>query len=194
MRYATVFTCTPTARAAAGLARWRAGRAQRVLLALLPTDVAGTLQAAIAKINALENQPDLIIHTGDLTHLAKAEEFDTLDQSLKSLRRQDIVYVPGEHDVTGDDGRLYLERFGKGSAGRGWRSFNHKGVHFAGLHNAVQLEGLGTIGAEQLDWLKNHHDELMEKARKVEEQNIDPELEYEIAQAHEEEKKARGGL
>jgi 3',5'-cyclic-AMP phosphodiesterase len=118
------------------------------------TDVVGTLQAAIAKINALENQPDLIIHTGDLTHLAKAEEFDTLEQCLKSLRQQDVVYVPGEHDVTGDDGRLYLERFGKGSIGRGWRSFNHKGVHFVGLHNAVQLEGLGSIGAEQLDWLK----------------------------------------
>src|SRR5260370_2715003 len=118
------------------------------------TDVVGTLQAAIAKINALQSQPDLIIHTGDLTHLAKAEEFDTLDQCLRSLRQREVSYVPGEHDVTGDDGRLYLERFGKGSLGRGWRSFNHKGVHFVGLHNAVKLEGLGNMGAEQLDWLK----------------------------------------
>ena len=118
------------------------------------TDVAATLQAAIAKINALPSQPDLIIHTGDLTHLAKAEEFDALDQSLKSLKQREVFYVPGEHDVTGDDGKLYLERFGKGSMGKGWRSFNHKGVHFIGLHNAEQLEGLGNIGAEQLDWMK----------------------------------------
>ena len=118
------------------------------------TDVAATLQAAIAKINALPSQPDLIIHTGDLTHLAKAEEFDALDQTLKSLRQREVFYVPGEHDVTGDDGKLYLERFGKGSMGKGWRSFNHKGVHFIGLHNAEQLEGLGNIGAEQLDWMK----------------------------------------
>src|SRR5258706_16410329 len=51
-------------------------------------DVAATLQIAIAKINALERQPDLILHTGDLTHLAKANEFDALDQSLKSLRQR----------------------------------------------------------------------------------------------------------
>ncbi len=117
-------------------------------------NVAGTLQLAIDKINALEQQPDLVIHTGDLTHLAKAEEFDTLDQSLKSLRQREVFYVPGEHDITGDDGRLYLERFGRGTTGRGWRSFNHKGVHFVGVNNAAQLEGLGDIGAEQLEWMK----------------------------------------
>jgi len=117
------------------------------------SDVTGTLQAAIAKINALERQPDFVIHTGDLTHLARAAEFDTLHQSLQTLRQREVFYVPGEHDVTGDDGRLYLERFGKGSSGRGWRSFDHRGVHFVGLHNAAQLEGLGSIGAEQLEWL-----------------------------------------
>jgi len=118
------------------------------------TDVVATLQATVDKINALPHQPDLIIHTGDLTHLAKAQEFDALDQNLKSLKQHEIFYVPGEHDVTGDDGKLYLERFGKGSMGTGWRSFNHKGVHFVGLNNGVQLEGLGMIGREQLDWLK----------------------------------------
>lgn len=118
------------------------------------TDVVGTLQTTVNKINSLMHQPDLILHTGDLTHLAKAEEFDLLDQNLKSLKQQEVFYVPGEHDVTGDDGKLYLERFGKGSIGSGWRSFNHKGVHFVGLNNAVQLEGLGMIGRDQLDWLK----------------------------------------
>jgi 3',5'-cyclic AMP phosphodiesterase CpdA len=118
------------------------------------SDVVGTLQATVSKINALSNQPDLIIHTGDLTHLAKAAEFDMLDQNLMALRQRQVFYVPGEHDVTGDEGKLYLERFGKGAMGTGWQSFNHKGIHFVGLNNAVQLEGLGMIGREQLDWLR----------------------------------------
>jgi 3',5'-cyclic AMP phosphodiesterase CpdA len=117
-------------------------------------DVTGTLQTAIEKINALEKQPDFLIHTGDLTHLAKAGEFDILDQTLKSLRQRQVFYVPGEHDVTGDDAKLYLERFGKGTTGIGWQSFDHKGTHFIGLNNVVQLEGLGKIGPEQLDWLR----------------------------------------
>jgi len=117
-------------------------------------DVTGTLQVAVDKINGLEKQPDFLLHTGDLTHLAKASEFDALDQSLKSLRQRQVFYVPGEHDVTGDDAKLYLERFGKGTAGLGWQSFNHKGAHFVGLNNVVQLEGLGKIGQEQLEWLR----------------------------------------
>jgi 3',5'-cyclic-AMP phosphodiesterase len=116
-------------------------------------DVLGTLRAAIEKINALESPPDFLIHTGDLTHLAKASEFDDLNQVLKSSRQTQVFYVPGEHDVTGDDGRQYLQRFGKGTSGQGWHSFDHRGVHFVGLNNVVQLEGLGRIGPEQLDWL-----------------------------------------
>ena len=117
------------------------------------SDVNGTLQVAVDQINAAVRQPDLILHTGDLTHLAKAAEFDTLDQILKGLRQKEVFYVPGEHDVTGDDGKLYLERFGKSTAGKAWQSFDHRGVHFIGLNNSVQLEGLGAIGAEQLEWL-----------------------------------------
>lgn len=117
-------------------------------------DVVSTLQAAIAKVNALPHPPDLILHTGDLTHLAKADQFDTLDQCLKSLRPSELVCVPGEHDIIAGNGSLYLERFGHGSLGRGWRSFDHKGVHFIGLNNAAQLDGLGDIGDDQLEWMK----------------------------------------
>ncbi|MBN9662637.1 MAG: metallophosphoesterase [Acidobacteria bacterium] len=117
-------------------------------------DVTATLQSAIEKINALEKQPDFLIHTGDLTHLAKAREFDLLDQTLQSLRQRQIFYVPGEHDVTADDGKLYLERFGQGTSGLGWQSFDHKGVHFVGLNNVAQLEGLGRIGRDQLEWVR----------------------------------------
>src|SRR4051794_11289713 len=83
------------------------------------TDVTATLKQAIARINALPRQPDFILHTGDLTHLAAPEEFDTLDQLLKSAKTQQIFFVPGEHDVTGDNGKLYLDRFGRNSKGHG---------------------------------------------------------------------------
>ena len=77
-----------------------------------------------------------------------------MEQILKGLRQKEVVYVPGEHDVTGDDGRLYLERFGKKTSGQGWSSFDHKGVHFVGLNNVVQLEGMGRLGADQLAWAR----------------------------------------
>jgi Icc protein len=118
-------------------------------------DVNGTFQAAVDKINALDQQPDFILHTGDLSHLAKSSEFDTLDQLLRGLRQKEIFFVPGEHDLLGDEGKQYLERFGRGAVGRGWQSFDHKGVHFIGLNNAAQLEGMGAIGGPQMAWLKN---------------------------------------
>jgi Icc protein len=116
-------------------------------------DVTGTLQATIAKINAMPSAPKFILHTGDLSHLAQADQFDTLDQSMKSTNKQ-VFYVPGEHDLT-DNGKLYLERYGKGTKGSGWYSFDSNGVHFVGLVNAlVQVDGgMGTLGEDQLKWL-----------------------------------------
>src|SRR5579862_748085 len=81
------------------------------------SDVTGTLRAAVDKINTLPKTPDFIIHTGDLTHSSKPEEFDTLDQVLGSKAKQ-VFYVPGEHDNSVDDGKLYLERYGKGAKGK----------------------------------------------------------------------------
>ena len=119
-------------------------------------DVIGTLNEAIARINALPTPPDFILHTGDLSHLSEAEEFDTLDQLLKSAKTSQIFFVPGEHDVIGDNGKRYLERYGKGTRGGGWQSFDHKGVHFIGLVNVMDIKenGLGVLGNEQLEWLE----------------------------------------
>ncbi len=120
------------------------------------TDVTATFQEAVKKINALERTPDFVIHTGDLSHLSKPAEFDTLDQVLKSSKSGKTFFVPGEHDMLVDNGQQYLERYGKGTKGAGWFSFDHKGVHFIGLVNVVDLKagGLGTLGAEQLSWLQ----------------------------------------
>ena len=118
-------------------------------------DVTATLQSAIDKINALPVEPDLILHTGDLSHLCKPGEFDTLDQVLKGARPKQIFYVPGEHDVALDNGRQFLDRYGKATKGAGWQSFDHKGVHFIGLVNVIDFKagGLGILGPEQLAWL-----------------------------------------
>jgi 3',5'-cyclic AMP phosphodiesterase CpdA len=120
------------------------------------TDVVATLKLAVAKINALPARPDVLIHTGDLTHLAKPAEFDTVAEVLKAAKVGQTFYVPGEHDIFTDDAKLYLERHGKGTKGLGWHSYTHKGVHFIGLVNVADLKpgGLGALGKEQLDWLK----------------------------------------
>jgi 3',5'-cyclic-AMP phosphodiesterase len=119
-------------------------------------DVVGTLGQTIARINQLPKQPDLLLHTGDLTHLSKASEFDTLAQSLKIVKAQQF-FVPGEHDVFSDDGKLYRDRYGKNTKGNGWYSFDHKGVHFIGLVNVMNLKagGLGILGQAQLAWLED---------------------------------------
>jgi 3',5'-cyclic-AMP phosphodiesterase len=118
-------------------------------------DVAATLQAAVDKINALQTAPEFLLHTGDISHLSKPEEFDAVDQILKGTGKN-VFFVPGEHDVLNDDGKLFLERYGKGSQGAGWHSFDQKGVHFIAMVNVMNLKagGLGTLGQEQLEWLE----------------------------------------
>ncbi len=118
-------------------------------------DVTATLRDAVAKIKAASEQPSFVLHTGDLTHLSKPEEFDTLQQVLTDLSVP-VFYVPGEHDVLNDDGKSYLARFGKSTKGSGWYSFDQGGVHFVGLVNVLNLKagGLGALGDEQLEWLE----------------------------------------
>jgi 3',5'-cyclic-AMP phosphodiesterase len=117
-------------------------------------DVAGTLKLAIDKINRLPAVPDLLLHTGDVTQSSKASEFDTAQQIISTAKAGQTFYVPGEHDIAVDDGASYRERFGKGTIGNGWYSFNHKGVHFIGLNNCQQIDAMGKLGPEQLRWLK----------------------------------------
>lgn len=119
-------------------------------------DVTGTLQLAVDKLNGLAHSPAFVLHTGDITQLAKAAEFDAAEQVLRGVRAERILYVPGEHDVVGDNGASYLARFGKGTMGGGWYSFDHSSVHFIGLVNVLNLKasGLGSLGTEQLAWLK----------------------------------------
>jgi 3',5'-cyclic AMP phosphodiesterase CpdA len=114
-----------------------------------------TLVEAITKVNALPAKPSFAIHTGDISHLSKPAEFDTADKII-GQSRLDVHYVPGEHDVLDDDRKIYLDRYGKGSKGAGWYSFDAGGAHFVGLVNVVDLKGggMGNLGADQLAWLE----------------------------------------
>ena len=120
-------------------------------------DVAATLRVAVDRINTAPNPLEFLLHTGDISHLSKPSEFDTVDQVLKDAKANQVFYVPGEHDVLGDDGKQYLERYGKGTKGGGWYSFDKKGVHFIGLVNVLNLKagGLGSLGEEQLEWMED---------------------------------------
>jgi Icc protein len=120
-------------------------------------DVTATLQLAVERVNALPQRPAFVLHTGDISQLSKPSEFDTANQVIKGIKTERVFYVPGEHDVLTDNGQGYLERYGKGATGGGWYSFDHGGAHFIGLVNVLNLKagGLGSLGPEQLAWLKN---------------------------------------
>ena len=117
----------------------------------------GTLQEAIDRVKALPGNPAFMIHTGDISHLSKPAQFDDAEKII-SQARLDVHYVPGEHDLVDPEaGKLYRERYGRGTKGAGWYSFDANGVHFIGLVNVVNLKagGLGNLGAEQLEWLED---------------------------------------
>lgn len=120
-------------------------------------DVTATLRESVAKINALSAAPAFVMHTGDLTHLAKPEQFDTVTQVTRELKTGHTFFVPGEHDVLGDNGAGYFSRFGRGNSGQGWYSFDYRGAHFIGLINVLDFRpgGLGRLGHEQLEWLES---------------------------------------
>jgi 3',5'-cyclic AMP phosphodiesterase CpdA len=108
-------------------------------------------------VGALPQKPAFMIHTGDITHLSKPEEFDNADQVIGKAKLE-TFYVPGEHDIIDENlGKAYLERYAKRTQakGTGWYSFDNNGVHFVGLVNVANLKagGLGALGAEQLAWL-----------------------------------------
>jgi 3',5'-cyclic-AMP phosphodiesterase len=119
-------------------------------------DVAATLREAVNRISALPTAPAFLLHTGDISHLSKPSEFDACDQILMGAKPGRTYFVPGEHDFIGDNGKMYLDRYGKGTQGNGWYSFDYNGAHFVGLVNVANLKagGMGSLGAEQLEWLE----------------------------------------
>jgi 3',5'-cyclic-AMP phosphodiesterase len=120
-------------------------------------DARATLGAAVDKVLAMPDKPAFMIHTGDISHAAKANEFDDALQ-LIGRAKLDVHYAPGEHDILDPKTRdAYLDRFGKGATGGGFYAFDQGGVHFVSLNNVVDLKknGLGSLGPDQLKWLED---------------------------------------
>jgi 3',5'-cyclic AMP phosphodiesterase CpdA len=114
-----------------------------------------TMTEAVARIRGAQPAPAFVLHTGDITHLSKPDQFDTAQQIIKGIG-SDVHYVPGEHDWL-DDGKAFMDRHGSGTKGNGWYSFDAQGVHFIALINVVGFKAgsLTSLGADQLAWLKD---------------------------------------
>jgi Icc protein len=115
-------------------------------------DVIGTLEKTIAGINAMPVQPTFVVHTGDVTHLAKPAQFDTAKQILGTLKAP-LIVLPGEHDVIGTPA-AFFEAFRRSDAPKGWFSWDQGGAHFLSLVNVFNFEIDGKLGAEQIDFVE----------------------------------------
>ena len=117
------------------------------------TDVVKTFEQVVERINALSQRPAMVLHTGDLSHLSKPAEFDTNQQIMKSIKTDQFFTVPGEHDVIGDGGKGYRDRFAQKGQPKDYYSFDYHGVHFVGLSNIGTEDTFGVLGTAQIDWL-----------------------------------------
>lgn len=116
-------------------------------------DVIGSFQAAIDQINALPVRPEFVMHTGDLSHLSKPAQFDTVKQMLGTIKTGGVHAVPGEHDIVDDHGAKFFEMFGRGKKER-WYSFDAAGVHALALTNVLDITKGGILGRDQLEWAR----------------------------------------
>ena len=119
-------------------------------------DVVGSLRRAAADINALAQRPALVVHTGDVSHLSKPEQFGQARELLSEIRVDRVHTVPGEHDALDNGLAGYLKVFDHDGRKRPWYSFDAGGVHFVALSNVLdfRMGSLTSLGDEQIAWLK----------------------------------------
>jgi hypothetical protein len=128
-------------------------------------DSQGTLKKAIAAVNALEDQPDFVVFTGDLTQTTddstvrrtRMAEFRDI---VGSLKVRNVRFMPGEHDAALDRGEAYQQFFGDMHY-----TFDHKGVHFIALDNVS--DPTAAVGESQLEWLRADLKQVASDARIV---------------------------
>jgi hypothetical protein len=119
----------------------------------LNPDAEGTLQKAVAAVNALSFEPDFIVFTGDLTHTTddpkeRRRRLAEFRDIVGGLKNRNVRFMPGEHDASLDNGQAWKELFGPSTY-----SFDHKGVHFIAVDNVS--DAAARIGDPQLAWLKS---------------------------------------
>jgi 3',5'-cyclic AMP phosphodiesterase CpdA len=119
-------------------------------------DVIGSLRQATSAINTLPQAPAFVVHTGDVSHLSKPEEFGKARELLQEIRVDRVHTIPGEHDTIDDGATGYLRYFDHDGRGKAWYSFDQGGVHFVGLNNVLNFKmgTMASLGDEQIAWLK----------------------------------------
>ncbi len=115
-------------------------------------DAAVTLEKAVATVNGLEQQPDFIVFTGDLTHTTddpqeRRTRLAQFRDIVSKLKVKPVHFMAGEHDASLDHGEAYQEFFKDLHY-----TFDHKGIHFIVLDNVS--DPTGSIGDAQLQWLR----------------------------------------
>src|SRR6185436_4401548 len=100
----------------------------------------------------LEDQPDFVVFTGDLTHTTdddtvRRERMKRFQDIASRLKVKTVHYLAGEHDASLDEGDAFQRFFGALHY-----TFDHKGVHFIVLDNVSDASGI--VGEKQLAWLK----------------------------------------
>jgi len=120
-------------------------------------DIVGSLRHAMADINALPQTPAFVVHTGDVSHLSKPEEFGQARELLQELRVDRVHAIPGEHDTIDDGVTGYLKYFDHDRNGKAFYSFDHSGVHFLALNNVLNFKAgtMASLGDEQIAWAMN---------------------------------------
>jgi 3',5'-cyclic AMP phosphodiesterase CpdA len=115
-------------------------------------DVGATLKSAVDAINAMPVQPAFVMHTGDVTHLSKPEQFDAAKQLLSAIKAP-VFTIPGEHDMLGDGGKGYFAALQRSGQKDPWWSWDQNGIHCVALVNVFNFEKNGLLGPAQIDWL-----------------------------------------
>jgi 3',5'-cyclic AMP phosphodiesterase CpdA len=115
-------------------------------------DTAAMVRTCVAELLALDPQPDLIVHTGDLVDVGLAEEYAHLKSILAPLKAP-ILAVPGNHDARepmretfAAEGCFPKQGFLQFAVERG-------GLRFVGLDTLVPGKGGGELCGERLAWL-----------------------------------------
>jgi hypothetical protein len=115
-------------------------------------DARGTLPKAVDAVNALEEAPEFIFFTGDLTHTTddpneRRKRLREFKEVVAKLKNPNVRFMPGEHDASLDHGEAWKEFFGETHY-----TFDQRGVHFIVLDNVS--DPAARLGDEQLAWLR----------------------------------------
>src|SRR5947199_8807497 len=115
-------------------------------------DSQGTLRKAVAAVNALDEQPDFVVFTGDLTQTTddrkiRRDRMAEFRDIVSQLKVKTVRFMAGGHDASLHRGDAYQEFFGDLHY-----TFDHNGVHFIVLDNVS--DPTTAVGEQPLQWLQ----------------------------------------